>query len=84
MTDFHINEISNILYSKKWEYLQTLNTNQSFDIFHNRLIKILVQVGPEVTVRISAAHKIKDPWVSIHLHKFAERLSKLYKKSIGL
>ena len=59
MTDVHIIEISSILQSENWKYLHTLNANQSFDIFHNRLIDILDQLSPEVLVRISAKHKIK-------------------------
>ena len=62
MTDFHINEISNILHGESWEYLHALNTNQSFNIFHNRLIEILDLASQDMMVRISAKHKIKDSW----------------------
>ena len=84
MNDVPINEISNILHGENLEYLHILNTNQSFDISHNRLIEILKQGSPEVTVTISAKCKIKDLWVTNGQCRSAEKLSKLYKKLIGL
>ena len=51
--------MSNIMCGENWEYLHTLNTNQSCDIFHEILMEILDQVSPEVTVRSSAKQIFK-------------------------
>ena len=84
MTDFHVSEISNILHGESWEYLHALNTNQSFDIFHNRLIEILDLVSQDIMVRISAKHKIKDPWGLLFCVNLLKKMSTLYKKSVRI
>ena len=72
MPNVHINKISKILQGESWEYLYTPNTNQSFNIFHNRLTEILDQVSPEITFKISEKCKCKDLWVITGLHKSAK------------
>ena len=61
MTNVHISEMSNILYGDNWDYLHMLKKYQNFDIFLYKLIEILDHVSPEVTVRILAKPKIKEP-----------------------
>ena len=84
MAYFHVSEISNALHFENLEYLHTLNTKWSLDIFHNRFIEILDQVRPDFLVRILAKSKMKDPWVTIGLQKSAEKnYLNFIKKSTG-
>ena len=69
-----------IFNSIDWDLLtQTLSTNDSYNIFLERFIKIYDQAFPERKIEIKQKN-LSSPWISKGLRKSSKRKQRLYEK----
>ena len=69
-----------IFNSTDWDLLtQTSSTNDSYNIFLERFIKIYDQVFPERKIEIKQKN-MPSPWISKGLRKLSKRKQRLYRK----
>ena len=66
--------------STDWDLLtQTSSTNDSYDIFLERFIKIYDQASPERKIEIKQKN-LSSPWISKGLRKSSKRKQRLFEK----
>ena len=69
-----------IFNSTDWDLLtQTLSTNDSYNIFLERFIKVYDQAFPERKIEIKKKN-LPSPWISKGLRKSSKRKQRLYEK----
>ena len=70
--------------SKDWSTeLNTLSTNESFNLFHDYVCKQIDIHAPEVEHKISYRKVIKDPWVTKGITISLRRQRLMYKKQLN-
>ena len=78
-----INEVNHKLRQINWtEELGNRNINEQYDTFQNILVKTIDEVSPYHTITISSNKILRDPWLSIDLHKCLKKQQLLYKKTL--
>ena len=68
-----------IFNSTDWDLLtQTLSTNDSYNIFLERFIKVYDQAFPERKIKMKQKN-FSSPWISKGLRRLSKRKQHLYK-----
>ena len=80
------NEITSIkskLSRYNWEVeLEQKNTNESFNHFHEILLKTVETVAPENVVIVKSKKRLSVPWYTSGLRRSVEKDKRLYKQSV--
>ena len=84
LCDENVQSIVDDLNSVNWHYLDNIDCDTGFTSFHNKVIEIIDRHSPEYSVKISAKKKIRNPWITVGMHRSSIALSKMYKKTVSL
>ena len=78
-----INELNNKLKQINWcSELLNRNVNEQYTHFQDTLSDITDAVAPYHTITIQSNKIIKDPWLSVSLHKCLKKQQQLYRKTL--
>ena len=76
-------ELSNKLAEINWDdKLENGSVTEQYIKFHNTLLNSIDEVAPHHTIKIPRNKIIKDPWLSVELHKCHKKQQKLYRKTL--
>ena len=82
LTDKNIQKINNDLLMDWNNELERKTVEESFTLFHNKLMETIDKHAPETTRKISGRKLIRDPWITNGIITSLNKQRKLYQKMI--
>ncbi len=79
----NVDKIKNELSIINWNFLSTLDVDESFKLFTEKVNSILDKHAPLKTKIIPSKYIIRDPWMTPGLLKSSFTLDKMYSKCVG-
>ena len=78
-----VSELNNKLLGINWDdKLGKGSVTEQYTTFHDTLQNIIDEVAPYHTIKIPNNKIIKNPWLSVGLHKCHKKQQQLYKKTL--
>ena len=82
LTDKVLKKINDSLMRTNWSAVITENVNDSFDKFHDLLLKTIDRHAPIVTRKLSSKSFRREPWLSASLLRSINTQTKLYTRTL--
>ena len=82
LTDKALKKINDSLMRTSWSAVITENVNDSFDKFHDLLLKTIDMHAPIVTRKLSSKSFRRTPWLSASLLRSINTQKKLYTRTL--
>ena len=80
MNDNNVARINEYLNNMNWTNLETLDTNQGFEVFMSSITDAINLFAPEKTITITPKNILRNPWMTPDLVKDSHKLNRLYMK----
>ena len=78
-----VSELSNKLLGINWnDMLENCSVTEQYTKFQDTFHNIIYEVAPYHTIKIPHNKIIKNPWISVGLHKCHKKQQQLYKKTL--
>ena len=82
LTDKALQKINDSLMRTNWSAVITENVNDSFDTFHDLLLKTIDRHAPIVTRKLGSKSYRREPWLSASLLQSINTQKKLYTRTL--
>ena len=82
LNEKNLQKITDTLTRTNWSEVITENVDESFDSFHDLLLRTLDHYAPIVTRKLSSKNFRREPWLNPSLLRCINRQKKLYIKTI--
>ena len=84
LTNGKIESIKQRLKETDWNgILNSEDCNINFNIFNEELTKVMENMAPEVTIRISGHQKFMEPWMTTGIETSNSKCQRLYQKTLA-